>query len=194
MKKAATIGKTPGFYHGPISFMNQDLHATLLRLASGQSSSSGEMEQAIAAAQSPRCRNVFLLPMFDTARARAGEPGVQALPLRGLSFSAKDLFDLAGQVTTAGSRILTDQPKASTDSAAVARLNAAGGALIGRTNMVEFAFSGVGINPHFGTPSAWDGRYDMAPGPIPGTDQPVPRVPGGSSSGAAVSVATGAAF
>ena len=174
--------------------MTQDLHATLQNLASGQTTPSAEMAQSIDAARSPRCRNAFLLPMFDTARARASEPGLQARPLGGLSFSVKDLFDVAGQVTTAGSRLLADQPPAGADSPAVARLHAAGGALIGRTNMVEFAFSGVGINPHFGTPAAWDGRYGIAPGPIPGTDQPVPRVPGGSSSGAAVSVATGAAF
>ena len=52
--------------------------------------------------------------------------------------------------------------------------------------MVEFAFSGVGVNPHHGTPAAWDARSGALPG--------APRVPGGSSSGAGVSVATGAAF
>ena len=71
----------------------------------------------------------------------------------------------------------------------MARLRAAGAGLIGRTNMVEFAFSGVGTNPHHGTPAAWDGVYDQAVGALG-----QPHAPGGSSSGAAVSVATGAAF
>ena len=174
--------------------MIQDLTATRERLLAGQGTPSAEIEKSIAAAQSAACKNVFLLPMFDTARARAAAPGIGNTPLAGLSFSVKDLFDVAGQVSTAGSRVLAGEKPAHADCPAVARLHAAGGSLIGRTNMVEFAFSGVGINPHFGTPSAWDGRHEMAPGPIPGTDHPVPRVPGGSSSGAAVSVATGAAF
>src|SRR5206468_10669137 len=72
-------------------------------------------------------------------------------------------------------------PPATHDCPAVARLRAAGAALIGRTNMSEFAFSAVGVNPHYGTP----------PNPA---DPRTPRIPGGSSSGAAVSVATGASF
>ncbi|MEJ7686349.1 MAG: amidase, partial [Variovorax sp.] len=103
------------------------------------------------------------------------------LCLAGLSFSVKDLFDIAGQPTPAGSLVLGHAPAASTDATAVARLRAAGGVLIGRTNMTEFAFSGVGINPHHGTPAN-------------ASDPATPRIPGGSSSGAAVSVATGAAF
>ena len=97
------------------------------------------------------------------------------------SVSVKDLFDIAGQTSSAGSIVLADAPAARQDATAVARLRAAGAALIGRTNMTEFAFSGVGINPHFGTPAN-----------AAATDQP--RIPGGSSSGAAVSVASGAAF
>ncbi|APW39184.1 amidase [Rhodoferax koreense] len=174
--------------------MIQDLTATREQIRSNHTNPSAEIEKSIAAAQSAACRNAFLLPMFDTARARAAEPGIAARPLAGLAFSVKDLFDVAGQVSTAGSKVLADDTPAHVDCPAVARLHAAGGSLVGRTNMVEFAFSGVGINPHFGTPSAWDGRYDLAPGPIPGTDHTVARVPGGSSSGAAVSVATGAAF
>ena len=97
-----------------------------------------------------------------------------------MSVSVKDLFDVAGQVTKAGSVVLTNATVATADCPAVARLRAAGAVLAGRTNMVEFAFSGVGINPHYGTP-------------VNPTDPGVERIPGGSSSGAAVSVATGAA-
>ncbi|MDB5848944.1 MAG: amidase [Rhodoferax sp.] len=174
--------------------MLQDLTATKEDLLSAATSPAAEIEKSIAIAQSRACQHVFLRPMFDQARSRAAEPGIAATPLGGLSFSVKDLFDIEGQVTAAGSRVLASDAPALADSPAVARLRAAGGNPIARTNMVEFAFSGVGINPHFGTPAAWDGRYGMAPGPIPGTDHAVPRVPGGSSSGAAVSVATGAAF
>ncbi len=117
-------------------------------------------------------------------------------PLAGLPFSAKDLFDVAGEVTTAGSLVLKNKPPAAQDCPAVANMRAAGGTLIGRTNMVEFAFSGVGVNPHYGTPAAWDavsGRFAGHSLTAEGADFQ-PLVPGGSSSGAAVSVATGAAF
>ena len=127
--------------------------------------------------------------MFDSARTTAASRLAQQLPLAGLSVSVKDLFDVAGQTTAAGSMVLADALPATQDSMAVARLRAAGASLIGRTQMVEFAFSGIGTNPHFGTPAAWDSRYDMRVG-----SDGAARIPGGSSSGAAVSVATGAAF
>jgi len=123
---------------------------------------------------------VFLKTRFDAAAAEAAQAGPQA-PLAGLPISIKDLFDFAGEVTTAGSVALDHAEPARADALAVARLRAAGGAVVGRTNMSEFAFSGVGTNPHHGTP----------PNPA---DARVARIPGGSSSGAAVSVATGAAF
>jgi aspartyl-tRNA(Asn)/glutamyl-tRNA(Gln) amidotransferase subunit A len=93
----------------------------------------------------------------------------------------KDLFDLAGDVTASGSVALRDAPAATRDAPAVSRLRAAGFIPIGRTNMTEFAFSGIGMNPHYDTPR---NPYDRATG----------RMPGGSSSGAAVSVADGMAF
>ncbi len=102
---------------------------------------------------------------------------VKAAPSRyaGIPVSIKDLFDIKGQVTRAGSRALDDSPPAETDAPAVARLRRAGFIVIGRTNMTEFAYSGIGINPHYGTPKgAWQ--------------RSVGHVPGGSSSGAAVSV------
>src|ERR1700687_5230464 len=96
-------------------------------------------------------------------------------PFAGIPVSIKDLFDIKGQVTRAGSRALDDSAPAEADAPAVARLRRAGFIVIGRTNMTEFAYSGMGINPHYGTPkSAWQ--------------RSVGHVPGGSSSGAAVSV------
>ena len=158
-----------------------DLQTTLRRLRSGETHPSFELERAIAAAGSARCRHAFLKTSFDEALAVAGKPQVVSTPLAGLPISVKDLFDVAGQVTTAGSIVLKDAAPAQLDSPAVARLRRAGAAFMGRTNMTEFAFSGVGINPHFGTPAN-------------ACSTQVALVPGGSSSGAAVSVACGAAF
>ncbi len=161
--------------------MPLDLRATLLRIRGGQTDPIAEIEQAIRVARSPCCNGAFLKTTFDLARTVASAPGVRQKPLGGLAVSIKDLFDVAGQVTSGGSLVLQNVPPASNDSPAVARLRRAGAAFVGRTNMVEFAFSGVGINPHFGTP-------------INPCSSDAPLVPGGSSSGAAVSVATGAAF
>ena len=114
---------------------------------------------------------------FDRLRARG-----QALsPLAGIPVSIKDLFDIAGDVTTAGSAVLRDAAPAERDASSVARLRAAGFIPIGRTNMTEFAFSGLGLNPHYGTPA---NAYDRQ----------AARIPGGSSSGAAVSVTDGMAY
>ena len=166
--------------------MSNDLVTTRRLLHSGATTASEQMERCIAAASAPACAHAFTRTLFDEARATAARPGVERLPLAGLAVSVKDLFDLQGQPTPAGSTVLRHAPAANADSPAVARLRAAGAAIIGRTHMVEFAFSGVGTNPHCGTPAAWDARSGALPGPA--------RVPGGSSSGAGVSVATGAAF
>ncbi|MBW8715964.1 MAG: amidase [Variovorax paradoxus] len=157
-----------------------DLHATRLNLLAGGTDACTEMERAIGVAQSPACRHVFTRTLFDEARQRAAGSAPQSR-LAGLAFTAKDLFDIEGQPTPAGSVVLSHAPAAKADAVAVARLRAAGGVLAGRTNMTEFAFSGVGVNPHHGTPAN-------------ASDAATPRIPGGSSSGAAVSVATGAAF
>lgn len=108
---------------------------------------------------------------YDRLRAQGITPG----PWAGIPVSIKDLFDIAGDVTTAGSKVLLGQPPAGTDCAAVARLRAAGFIPIGRTNMTEFAYSGLGLNPHYGTP-------------LNPFDRPLGRAPGGSSSGAAISI------
>lgn len=166
--------------------MLQDLDTTRRQLRTGNGSASAAMEHCIAIAQSPAGAPAFVRTLFDSARAQAARPGIERHPLAGLAVSVKDLLDLRGQPTPAGSVVLAHAPAAAADSPAVARLRAAGGSLIGRTHMVEFAFSGVGTNPHCPTPAAWDARSGAIPGPA--------RVPGGSSSGAGVSVAMGAAF
>lgn len=163
-----------------------DLTATRQRLQDDTSTAPAELKQCLEVAMSAACDHAFVRLLPEAARTTVVQGDLDRLPLAGLSVSVKDLFDITGQPTTAGSTALADAAPAQQDCPAVARLRAAGGTVIGRTNMVEFAFSGVGVNPHFGTPAAWDGRF----GALPGT----PRIPGGSSSGAAVSVATGAAF
>lgn len=107
------------------------------------------------------------------ARAAAG---ITQGPLDGRIVSIKDLFDVAGEATTAGSRVLRDAQPAARDAVIVQRLRAAGAVIIGKTNMTEFAFSGIGINPHYGTP---------------GNARDATRIPGGSSAGAGVAVARG---
>ena len=97
-------------------------------------------------------------------------------PLMGIPISVKDLFDVRGQVTRAGSVLLQSTQPAQQDAAIVAHLRKAGAIIIGRTNMTEFAYSGLGLNPHYGTPAS---PYDRI----------TRRIPGGSSSGAGVSVA-----
>ncbi len=112
----------------------------------------------------------------DAADARAAR-GAPLGPLDGMIVTIKDLFDVAGEPTRAGSRILAeDAAPAIADAAVVQRLRAAGAVIVAKTNMTEFAFSGIGANPHFGTP---------------GNPRDRTRVPGGSSSGAAVSAGDG---
>jgi aspartyl-tRNA(Asn)/glutamyl-tRNA(Gln) amidotransferase subunit A len=123
-------------------------------------------EQALASAE-----------FYDQMRGQ----GARLIPYAGIPISIKDLFDVAGDTTVAGSTVLKGEAAATRDATAVARLKAAGFIVIGRTNMTEFAFSGLGVNPHFGTPL---NPWDRATG----------RIPGGSSSGAAVSISDQMAF
>lgn len=169
--------------------MKADLIATRQAIRAGTTHALAVAEACLATAQSPACAHAFLQLTPDALRLAASKPQTDQSLLAGLAVSVKDLFDVQGQITQAGSVVLSRQPPATADCLAVARLRSAGAGLIGRTNMVEFAFSGVGTNPHHGTPAAWDGLYEQAVGAAH-----QPRAPGGSSSGAAVSVATGAAF
>lgn len=122
-----------------------------------------QAEQALATARA-----------MDSLRAAGRAPS----PWAGIPISVKDLFDQQGVPTRAGAAALEDAPPAARTAPAVARLERAGFVVLGRTNMVEFAFSGLGVNPHHGTPLS---PHDRATG----------RLPGGSSSGAAVAVADG---
>ena len=155
-------------------------------LANGRTSSRELTEAAQARIADPAGEGArtFVKVYGDSARAAADaqdrlrKAGYIASPLAGLPVSLKDLFEVSGERTLAGSKALDDSPPAALDAPVVSRLRAAGAVLIGRTNMTEFAFSGVGINPHYGTPG---NPYDRR------------LIPGGSSSGAAVSVSDGGA-
>ena len=152
------------------------------RLADGSVTSRRLVEACLARIGDPagegsrtfRLTNGAALETADRMDAlrKAGQP---PSPFAGIPISVKDLFDVRDECTLAGSTVLRDNPPASRDAPAIARLRAAGFVFIGRTNMTEFAFSGLGLNPHHGTPR---NPYDRAKG----------RIPGGSSSGAAVSV------
>jgi len=153
-------------------------------LGAGRTTSRDIVEQALAKITAPYGEGArsFIKVYADSARAEADyadklrKSGVRRSPIDGLPVSLKDLFDVAGDVTRAGSKVLAIEAKK--DASAVARLRAAGAVFVGRTNMVEFAFGGVGLNPHYGTPrNPWD--------------RAAARVPGGSSSGAAVAQAEG---
>lgn len=167
-----------------------DLLAAHDAVARGLTTASALMQHSLQAADAPACAGAFIRRFDDSARAAAAAvdtqwaQGVPVPPLAGLAVSIKDLFDVAGQPSSGGSASLLDAPPASADCPAVARLRSAGAALIGHTNLSEFAFSGVGINPHHGTP------VNVATQALDATA----RVPGGSTAGGASSVAAGAAW
>ncbi|MDB5457450.1 MAG: Asp-tRNAAsn/Glu-tRNAGln amidotransferase subunit and related amidase [Caulobacter sp.] len=153
----------------------------------GESASSQDcLAACLAQARDPdgEGARVFTV-LYDAAQAAAASDarragGAALSPLDGAVISIKDLFDVAGEVTLAGSTAMAGEPAATADAEVVGRLRAAGAVIVGKTNMTEFALSGLGLNPHFGTPlNPW--RRDQA------------RIPGGSSSGAAVSVSDGMA-
>jgi amidase/aspartyl-tRNA(Asn)/glutamyl-tRNA(Gln) amidotransferase subunit A len=169
--------------------MRPDLTDTLQAIAEQKTTPQAQWAQSQAIAQSHGCQNAFFMLSPANGEDPLNHPSLLNSPLKGLAFSVKDLFDVAGSATLAGSTVLKGQPAAAADCPAVDSLKAAGGSFLGRTHMVEFAFSGVGVNPHHATPLAWDAQFDA-----PVLSHGKPHVPGGSSSGAAVSVATGAAF
>ncbi len=150
-------------------------------LAAGLTTSRKLTEEALARIEDPKGEGKRAFVKVWKAQALAAaeasdqqrKAGLAAGPLAGIPVSIKNLCDVAGETTLAGSKALDDAPPAKTDAPVVARLRAAGAVIVGSTNMSEFAFSGVGANPHYGTP---------------GNPADRKRVPGGSSSGAAVSV------
>jgi aspartyl-tRNA(Asn)/glutamyl-tRNA(Gln) amidotransferase subunit A len=146
------------------------------------SSSRDRLEAALARINDPKGegRRAFRKVYVEEARAAADAADARARyghllgPLDGRIVSIKDLFDVAGEPTTGGAKVYADAPPAKADAPVVQRLRAAGAVIVGKTNMTEFAFSGIGMNPHYGTP---------------GNPADRSRVPGGSSSGAAVALA-----
>src|SRR5438128_1844348 len=168
-------------------------HPTLANLAAdldtGRTTARKLVEECLARIADPAGEGARTFIHVDKDAALAAADAMDRLrkanaapsPYAGIPVSIKDLYDIKGQVTRAGSRALEDSAPAEADAPVVARLKRAGFIVIGRTNMTEFAYSGIGINPHYGTPkSAWN--------------RSVGHVPGGSSSGAAVSIADGMAF
>ncbi|MEX3955126.1 amidase [Trinickia sp. EG282A] len=176
-------------------------------LASGATTSRALVETALERIADPAGQGSTVFLQVDAAAARAAADahdrlraaGTVLSPLAGIPVSVKDLFDIAGQVTRAGSRALAGAPPASADAPVVARLRRAGAVIVGRTNMTEFAFSGLGLNPHYGTPLSPYGRGTAGDAPSRGLPEEVDvpsgdeRIAGGSSSGAAASVADGMA-
>ena len=168
--------------------MRATLNDLATNLATGEVTASQLIEEALAriADDTGEGARAFVKVHADKARtaARAADDlrkaGLAPSRFAGIPIAVKDLFDLSGEATPAGSKALANAAPAKADAPAIARLKAAGFIVGGRNNMTEFAFSGVGINPHYGTPA---NPYDRATG----------RIPGGSSSGAAVSVADGMA-
>ena len=157
-------------------------------LATGKTSAEKLVQECLARIADPAGEGAraFIKVYADSAlvEARASDAARQAgriaSPLAGIPISVKDLFDIGGEVTRAGSVVLADAPPATSDAPAIARLRAAGMILVGRTNMTEFAYGANGMNQHYGTPlNPWD-RASR-------------RIPGGSTSGGAVSVTDGMA-
>ncbi len=157
-------------------------------LASGQTTSRELVEAALARIADPAGEGARVFIKVHAAQSRAAADAVDAARRAGLGvprhagipMALKDLFDIQGQPTPAGSAVLADAPEAAANAPVVQRMLDAGFIAMGRVNMTEFAFSGLGINPHHGTPaSPWD-RASR-------------RIPGGSSSGTAVAVADGMA-
>ena len=166
--------------------MIQNLTDLSRKLTRGSLKSADLVQEALSRISDPAGQGdvVFLRSYPEAARAQAEwtdaarASGIALPPFAGVPLAIKDLFDVRGEVTTAGSRVLDDQPPATADATIVQRLRTAGFVIVGKNNMTEFAYSGLGINAHFGTPR---NPHDKA----------AHRIPGGSSSGAAVAVAEG---
>ena len=155
-------------------------------LAAGHTTSRALVEESLARIADPAGEGARTFIKVHTTQARAAADAVDAARKAGLSvpryagipIALKDLFDIAGEPTPAGSAVLAGAPPAAANAPVVQRMLNAGFIAMGRVNMTEFAFSGLGINPHHGTPTS---PWDRAGG----------RIPGGSSSGTAVAIADG---
>jgi aspartyl-tRNA(Asn)/glutamyl-tRNA(Gln) amidotransferase subunit A len=159
------------------------------QLASGKTTSRALTEEALGRIEAPggEGKATFVQVFREAALAAADasdklrKAGVVPSPLAGIPVSVKDLTDVAGLTTHAGSTSRNGDPPAAQDAPVLARLRAAGAVVMGTTNMTEFALGGLGINPHYGD---CKNPWDRATG----------RIPGGSSSGAAISVTDGMAY
>jgi len=152
------------------------IHETLRRLRNRDVHSNELVRECLNAIKDPSGEGErTFIQVYEGIHSSSGDG-----PLAGLPVSIKDLFDVAGEVATAGSKVLRNRKPAQADALVVQRLKEAGAVIVGRTNMTEFAFSGLGLNPHYGTPR---NAFDRKSG----------RIPGGSSSGAAVSITDGMA-
>jgi len=136
------------------------------------------LEEALKLAEEPKAQSVFTKLLPDRAKEQAKKAGGLTSTLAGALVSVKALFDVKGETTTSAAKVLRNDPPASQDAPSIARLDEAGAVFVGLTNMSEFAYSGLGLNPHYGTP-----QNPSYPG----------CAPGGSTSGGAVSVALGLA-
>ncbi len=155
-------------------------------LQSGRQDPVALVEAGLAAIEAYDDPTIFTLVTEERARGEA-EAAAERLAagrptslLDGVPLAWKDLFAFAGETTTAGSKLLLEAPPAADDAKVVQRLKAAGMVALGRVNMTEFAYSGLGLNPHFGTPRNPAARDQI-------------RIPGGSSSGSGAVVAAGLA-
>lgn len=169
--------------------MKDTIRSARERLAGGATTSVALTEDALARIHDPAGEGHLVFTKVYAEHARQAAARIDALrangtslsPIAGLPISIKDLFDVEGEVTKAGSTALANHAPAKRDAEIIVRLKRAGAVIVGRTNMSEFAFTGVGMNPHYGTPA---NPYDRQRR----------RIPGGSSSGAPVSVTDGMAL
>jgi aspartyl-tRNA(Asn)/glutamyl-tRNA(Gln) amidotransferase subunit A len=187
----SALAKSANIPTGPASAETVALPGAVLeqKMASGETSARALVERNLANIANPagEGKRAFVKVNAEQARAAADaidlqrKAGLPLGPLAGLTIGVKDLFDTKGDVTTDGTTVMAKNAPATADAAAIARLRKAGAIIIGRNNMVEAAYSGMGTNSHYGTPK---NPYDRATG----------RIPGGSTSGGAVAVADGMAW
>lgn len=162
----------------------QTLAQTAQRLDSGAASAASLLQDNLQAIEAHGDDAIFIALTTQRAKKEAAasdarrKAGALLSPLDGVCVAWKDLFDTQGDVTTAGAKVIADNPPATSDADVVAACTRLGMICIGKTNLSEFAYSGLGLNPHFGTPK----------NPHAST---IARAPGGSSSGSAVAVAAG---
>lgn len=168
-----SVDKAAAFWRAPVKQRRiQDALSAFARGDFSPAQLAQALEQRKAEMAPAQLAAIYISQNRSEASASQG-------PLGGIPLSIKDLFDVKGEQTRAGSKVLNNAAPAAEDAPAVARLRAAGAWFTGRTNMTEFAFSGLGLNPHYGSP---ENPFNPA------------LITGGSTSGGAASVAYGLAL